>query len=96
MNAKNLLKIIIFASLTFHMVACGTIQSQAQENDLHVENSEYIGPFSGVVYDGKWFICNPLRIVDLPVSLAADVVIMPYTIYRANEKCRAEKCAAPE
>ncbi|BBM88059.1 YceK/YidQ family lipoprotein [Candidatus Uabimicrobium amorphum] len=95
MYTKRLLNAIFWASLVLSITACGTIQSQAQQNDFS-ENSEYIGPFSGVVYDGKWSVCNPLRLVDLPVSLAADVVIFPYTIYRANEKCRAEKCEAPE
>ena len=85
---------LIMAFITTFMVGCGTIQSQSSEGGL--EGKEYIGPFSGVVYDGKWSVCNPLHLVDLPVSFAADFVIMPYTIYRANEKCRLEKCEAPQ
>lgn len=73
------------------MLGCGTIQSQSYDN----ESSEHIGPFSGVIYDGKWLLCNPLRLLDIPVSLAADTIIMPYTMYRANEKCRADKCLEP-
>ncbi|WP_372371077.1 YceK/YidQ family lipoprotein [Candidatus Uabimicrobium sp. HlEnr_7] len=93
---KYLIKTVIACVFIFVVLGCGTVQSQTQKIDILAENPDYIGPFSGIVYDGKWAVCNPLRIVDLPLSLAADFVIMPYTIYRANEKCRLEKCDAPE
>lgn len=92
-------KIISIVIVFLCLSGCGTITSQSHKIDfenLQTINDVHIGPLSGVVYDAKWIkekpIYTPLLLIDMPISLVADIIILPYTIYRANEKCSFLKC----
>jgi uncharacterized protein YceK len=87
--SKRAIRSLVLLGATLLLPGCG---SWFNLRDGGGVNSGAV-PYGGVLNDG-WFIPTPLlpiALLDLPLSLVADTLTLPYTIQKCEERCAVEK-----
>lgn len=88
----------IFALLLLcFLSSCGTISNIHESGPLHPALTDKVEPFGGVMIDGMLiaipfavddaglFYFSIFGVIDFPLSLAGDIITLPYTLVAVNE-----------